>query len=322
MPEIVHDAAVAAPATQAMEQHNSLTHLINPFQPTSAAHDRAQEVTFAALRNAMRDAQMRGIAVELLAAVLEGDEGVVEPPARRLPLLRRSLADVVPLEKPRRLPLIADLLKLAFEHGRGEYVIFTNMDIVPQIDFYHVVQQLLPRKAGRSRALVINRRTISDHYAGPEQLYAMYREAGVPHEGFDCFVFPRAWIPQLILGDLPVGAAGFDQVLLANLEMLTGFRTDVLYRQRLTFHLGDDKAWARESEVFQITRRETDRVMRLLHGRCTGIPVRSRFVYVYCLATREPPPKASLLRRIGCRLKLKLKELGYAWKIRRIRSGW
>lgn len=314
--------ATPVPLARGAALHTSFTHLINPFRTDSPEHARAQEITFAAMRNAIREAQRHRIEVELLAAVLEGDERAIEPPARRLPPLRRALADVLPMERPRRLPLFADLMQLAYEHGRGDYVIFTNMDISPQVDFYYVIQRLLPKDPQRPRALVINRRTISAHYTGPEQLREMYQEQGVPHEGFDCFVFPRAWIPQLLLGDLPIGTAGFDQVLLANLEILTGCRTDVLYRQRLTFHLGDDKAWARESEVYQFSKRETARVMRELRPRCPRIPVRSRFVYVYHIATREPPPPASLLTRIYCRLKLELKERLYTWKIRRIRAGW
>jgi hypothetical protein len=313
-------AAVSTVAASQGRRRASLTHMINPFATSSSDHARAQAITFAALRNAVDEARRHGIDVELLAGVFEEDASVVEAPARILPPLGRSIADVVPLEQPRRLPLIADLLNLAYEHGRGEYLIFTNMDISPQRDFYRVVQRLLPRSPHRPRALVINRRTIPAHFAGPEQLEAMYRERGVPHEGYDCFVFPRAWVPELVLGDCPVGGAGFDQVLVANFEVLSGFRTDILFHQRLTFHLGDDKAWARESELCRFNDREASRILRLLRERCPRVPVRGPFVYVHHVVTKEPPPPASLVTRAWWRLKRELKERLYSLRIKYIRT--
>lgn len=273
------------------------SHVINPFvaRPDSE-HEFAQRVTWAALERGLDEGRRAGIEVELLGAVFPDDVPSVRPSARPLPHLTKCVSDIVKLDRVVPLPLCADVLRLAQEHGRGEYVVFTNMDICPQPYFYRALARMV---GGRhDAAFVIPRRTIPARFTSVEQLPEMIREAGMPHEGFDCFVFPRAWIERLDLGTLCLGIPGFDLMLILNLEALTQFHTSVLWNQFLTFHLGDDKSWSGRSELNAHNDNEARAILARLEQRLGRIPARSKFEYIRTWLLREPPPPAPLPLRV------------------------
>jgi hypothetical protein len=224
---------------------------------------------------------------------------VIEAPAAALPALRRSVLDVGTFEKCKKLPLIADLLSSAAEHGRGEYLIYTNMDIGPQPQFYRVAA----RMAERGRALAINRRTIDGGFQGPEDLERMYAEKGRRHEGHDCFVFPRQWVGKLRLGKLCIGAPWWDWGLIANLEVLSGWRMCVYLHQRLTFHIGNEKTWLELTEYDLHNRAELERILEELRGGIREVPEWSQFDRFWRKVKGEAPRR----KTVGMRLRRKLR---------------
>ena len=272
------------------------SHVINPFVARAGSeHEFAQRVTWTALERALDEGRKANVEVELLGAVYAADVASVRPSAVALPHLSKCVSDIVPLEKVVPLPLCADVFRLAHEQGSGEYVIFTNMDICPQPYFYRALARMIGDR--HDAAFVIPRRTIPARFTSTEQLPEMLREAGTPHEGFDCFVFPRHWIERLDLGTLCLGIPGFDLVLILNLEALTQFRTAVLWNQFLTFHLGDDKSWSGRSELNAHNDGEARAILARLEQRLGKIPARSKFEYIRTWLLREPPPPAPLPTR-------------------------
>jgi hypothetical protein len=257
------------------------THLINPFVTTSGSeHDVAQRVTFASLRNAVRHADERGIGVEVLAAVYPEDAPAVEAPARTLAQLNRSVLDFCAPKPPRRLPLIGDLLRIARTHGRGEYLIFSNIDIALQREFYSAVDDLVSAETPRPLACCINRRTIRDGFQGPEALELMYLEEGHEHPGYDCFVFPLAWVDELDLGNACIGARHFDSLVMANLDVLSGFNVRIFFDLRLTFHLGNDRSWVSRIDYEEFNLRECLNASRRLCERSSP-PAGSLFKFLH-----------------------------------------
>lgn len=230
-----------------------LTHIVNPFTPNAGSeHERAQRITLASMQDAIEEATRAGLAVEALGAAFEIDAPAVTAPLRPTAPLERSAQDFPALAGVRPLPLLAEILARGAAEGAGDYLVFTNIDIGLQRRFYIAVDARLRRdeRAGRpARPLIINRRTIADHYPGPEQLDAMRADPGRRHPGFDCFVFPRAWVAQMHLGDALVGAPWLGSLLAANLDALSGWRVAIERFTRLTFHLGDDKAWSSDSDL-------------------------------------------------------------------------
>lgn len=179
--------------------------------------------------------------VEQFAACLPGDDELVPPWLARTPDLTRSVLDVGGYTEGRPLPLLADLLQAAHDASDAEWLIYTNVDIAPQPYFYEAVARLL---AEGNDALVINRRTVPAAAPSGEvpPLELLYAEIGNRHLGYDCFVFPRAWVPELALGTICVGESLVGAALVVAL-WAKAERPVLVGDAHLTFHLGNDGRW-------------------------------------------------------------------------------
>lgn len=278
------------------------THLINPFNAKPGSeHDIAQRVTFQALRNAVEESTRASIGVEVLAVVYPEDVAAVEAPARTVAALSRSVQDVHPMTPPRMFPLVRDLLELAYQHGQGDYIVFTNIDISPQPFLYKVLDELMT--SDPQRAVIVNRRTIPRVISEPDKISLAYREAGNSHHGHDCFVFPRAWIPQLILNDVCIGAPWWDYALLANLDAMSRFRMFTYQHQHLTFHLGDDRAWTALSSYDDYNHAQVVAVIDALEKRHGPAPEQSRFAWVAQRARKQPTRQHTLSAKLRRKLR-------------------
>ena len=283
-----------------MAQAVRFTHIVNPFtaQPGSE-HDRAQRVTLASIRAARDAARVAGVGVEQLGAAFEADQGCVVDPLRSTTPLKRSAQDFPALEGVRPLPLIGEILGRALAEGAGEHLVYTNIDIGLQPQFYAAIDARLRRdeRRGDARPLVINRRTISDRYAGPEDLEAMYRDRGKRHPGYDCFVFPSEWVGRMRLGDALVGAPWLGSLIVANMDALSGWRVVIERHARLTFHLGDDKAWSADTDLARHNIGEARRAVDALAEEHGPVPRGSEFDRLRARAHDRPIPARPLRAR-------------------------
>jgi hypothetical protein len=116
--------------------------------------------------------------------------------------------------------------------------VFTNTDINLMPHFYDSIARLLDVGF---EAIVVNRREIPGFSLDPAVLPVMYADYGVPHPGFDCFVFPAMLYRRFVTNEACVGAALVMRGLLYNLVAYA--RTLLLRDCHLTFHLGQDRAW-------------------------------------------------------------------------------
>jgi hypothetical protein len=238
----------------------TFTHLINPFRSAPGSeYDVTSRLTFASIRTAMAYAKTRGVDVDLISVCYPEDLPAVEPPSRPFPVLNRSVQDFKTLNPVKKFPLVGDLVKAAGEHGTGDYIVFTNIDIILQPFFYSHVADLLRRIGKYAPAFVINRRIVSMGVTDPLGLPGLYAEDGRPHLGYDCFVFPRAWAAKIDTGSLCIGTNLFDSVLFALLDQQSGYKMRCFARQRLTLHMGDDQKYLKE--YMEYNRLESIRVM-------------------------------------------------------------
>ena len=217
----------------------TLAHIINPVNlgpPSDLAV--AQPVTFATMR-AAREFAAGDVQVDLFSAQYPEDHCMVPDGFLVTPDLDRSVLDVAPLEPPRKLPLIADILGRLYDGSDADYMIYTNVDIALQPSFYLAVARLI--ESGLD-AFVINKRIIPANLNGIHQIPLMYAEIGKPHRGWDCFVFKRDFFPRLDLGHACIGVARIDLVLLANLVAFAPTFQE-FKDLHLTFHIGDDRSW-------------------------------------------------------------------------------
>jgi len=218
-----------------------ITHVINPVRiGTHSDLNRAQPITFQSVKIAKELARLQGIEVELLSVQYEEDKEIIPSYFKIAPSLVESVLDYGEFMKPRKLPLVRQILEKAYECSEdSEYIVYTNVDISVQPYFYVFIAAQVDKKLD---AFVINRRTISNDYARPEELPLMYAEIGAEHPGYDCFVFKRSLYTKFELGNICVGAVYIGLSLYLNLRLnAESFRE--FGDEHLTFHIGNDQHW-------------------------------------------------------------------------------
>lgn len=255
----------------------SFGHIINPFPcPEDSEHGIASRITYESLRVAAGKAARHGIQIEVHAVVLPGDEIAIKPPARFTGLLDRTVQDIHPMTPKRPFPLIADILRTGAESSNCDYLIFTNMDIAVQPDFYAQLHEIVETRFAPGTPFIIYRRNLSSRYNSVDQLPEMYRQPGEIAYGYDCFVFPRSYVAQLDLGNCCIGAAHFDYLLFIALDAVSGFRAQRINDLSLTFHIGNDIAWSSQINYIEHNLAESLAAIRRMRAKF-DIPANSSF---------------------------------------------
>lgn len=240
-----------------------IAHIVNPVNvPTTSDLHVAQPITFETMRRA-RDQARGTVDVRLLAAHFPEDRPIAPDGFEVCPDLTRSILDLGQFERPRKLPLLAEVLQRLHDAATdADYLIYTNVDIALQPDFYPAVDRLI---ADGYDAFVINRRTLSNSHTSVEDIPLMLAEGGKPHPGHDCFVFPREALGRYFLGDACLGVAGVGRALILNLACHAKCFAE-FQDLHLTFHIGDDQAWKNDchDDYAEFGRRQVDRVIETL----------------------------------------------------------
>lgn len=253
------------------------THIINPYSTQQGSKEASViSLTYQGLRYAVKHARDVGVSVEVLGVCYEADAGSVRPPAKKAVKLTRTISDVEDVESKRALPLLEDVLDAGIVSGTGEYLVLSNMDIILQPYFYEILKKVVRVWP----AATISRRTLDCDIDSVGTIEECYAEPGRPHEGFDAFVFPKAWVEKFDLDHICYGAATFDKVLIANMDAISGFRTQWFNRQFLTMHIGDDKAWRKDAYT-HYNRYKAQAIYGRLIERYGYPPASSAFRYVY-----------------------------------------
>jgi len=219
-----------------------LAHIINPVcLPQTHELMQAQPITFASMRAAQQYAEAT-VKVSLLTAQYPEDHPIIPDYFIKTPDLQRSVMDFVKLEKPRKLPLLVDILAAVDQNIQADYYIYTNVDIGLMLPFYKAVAQILENE--QLDAMVINRRRMSVQYQKVEDLDLIYADLGSVHTGYDCFIFRKEMMKQFILGNVCIGVPHFCNSLMHNL-IAHSSRFKLYTKMHLTFHIGMElyKKW-------------------------------------------------------------------------------
>lgn len=216
-----------------------LAHLVNVFLPPSGSEfEWVQPITLETMRLARQAAAaaVPSVEVTLLTAQFAHDRQVVPHDFVATPDLLRSVRDVYQDPSLPPLPLIADLLDRLYHASEADYLIYTNIDIALQPQFYSAVAGFI---AQGHDAFIINRRRIPGHFRSVDELPAMFATPGLPHPGFDCFVFHRSLFPQFVLGNVCIGIP-FIEILMGQNLFCHAQRFILLENEYLTFHIGEE----------------------------------------------------------------------------------
>lgn len=210
-----------------------IAHIINPFNG-SAQHISMQNITFESLKRAK--AYATNCEVELVSTHYAEDETVLPSYISNRVALTKSVLDYNKKLSKRALPTLTDILTNSVAATDADYIVFTNIDIGVQQNFYQTVKELIDQ--GHD-ACVINRRRIGEQYQSVEQLNQIYADAGELHNGYDCFVFKKELFSQFQLGNVCIGIPHVGNTLFFNLMCFANsFR--LFANKQLTFHIGYD----------------------------------------------------------------------------------
>jgi hypothetical protein len=236
-----------------------LAHLVNPVKsPIASELSLAQPVTFETMRRANEMAGAHDIKVDLLTAQFPEDREIIPDYFRQTPNLERSAADFGTFTHFRKFPLLRDLIERLYQASDAPFLIYTNVDIALQPDFYLEVAK---RIRGGLDAFIVNRRRIPGHFRRVEELPLMYAHRGAAHPGFDCFVFHRSLYPRFHLANICVGIPFIEMTFSQNLFCYAR-RFKLFDRDYLTFHLGMEVFKKRDAEYLRYNRNEFWQAMK------------------------------------------------------------
>lgn len=234
-------------------------HIINPVKVNESSDLYvAQPITFESMRKAKQEAAGK-IQVDLFTTQYPEDHGIIPDYFNILPDLKRSVLDCGTFTKQKKLPLIQDILNRLFEYSDADYFIFTNVDIGLMPHFYLEVKKQLENGLD---ALIINRRIIKNkNYQSIDDLDLIYRDKGLSHPGFDCFIFHRKIFPEIRLDQICVGIP-FVGVTLAHNLFAFAEQIKLIDQAHLTFHIGIEIMPKRNQEYYWYNRKQFDMIYK------------------------------------------------------------
>lgn len=194
----------------------------------------AQPVTFQSMIKARNYYDLSNN-IHLFNVCYEEDQGLVPDEFVTLPYLEKSVLDYGNFVKPKKLPLIRDILLPLKDFDEIDYIFYTNVDIALMPFFYDYV---INKIKNGSDSLIINRRIISEVSDFPQ----MYAEVGKQHPGYDCFIFRRELLHKFDFSEGCIGANWIGRILISNLITYSE-KLEIIKDGHLTFHIGDEGAW-------------------------------------------------------------------------------
>jgi hypothetical protein len=245
------------------------THILNPYRAPTERGRALQEVTFETIRMAML-AAAPSVKVRCVCVTRPDEVDIIPADLIAAGTLTRTVQDVATFKVRRAMPLVFDILDGGIGvaedplemPGCEDFIVFTNMDIHLQPHFYLTVLEFI--KEGYD-IIDVHRRLIPDYEPSLHLLPTMFAEVGTHHGGLDCIVFPRQKYKSFVRNNACVGMSLVMKGILFNCAMQAK-RFLVLSNAHLTFHLGNDRAWAnplfQEYESFNLS--ESKRVVSAL----------------------------------------------------------
>ena len=216
----------------------TLAHIVNPVTvgPESDLY-RAQPITFDTMVMAQAFARSTP-SVTLHAACFPEDQQGFPPAFLPTRHLERSVLDVGSFHKPRKLPLLKDILDRLYETSIADFFIYSNVDIAVMPFFYRALSFFIEQGLD---AFIINRRTISASWSSALDIPLMMAQMGDSHPGHDCFVFKRDLYQNFELDNVCIGAKRVARALMANMIAFSSSFHEFADKH-LTFQLGVERS--------------------------------------------------------------------------------
>lgn len=245
---------IEAPDIQVNQKIN-IAHIINPVKVEAGNRsylDIAQPITFQSMLNAQAYTRNSSsdIEVTLYTAQYPEDREIIPEGFVITSDLERSANTVFNIKKPnKKLPLLGDIIGKLYENSDAEYFIYTNADIGVKPDFYVRVVALI--KKGHD-GICIHRQDFPK--SDGKGIYDLSRLGEIvqintkrEHPGHDCVVFRRDMVPSMMFKKVFVGYPPIGAVIKTQVKKNSKNFTELRSQCRMTFHLGNDKAWEKSN---------------------------------------------------------------------------
>ncbi len=274
-----------------------LTHVFSPAAARAGSNlARAQATSFEAIRRAWlyTQAVRPDIQVDFVTPVHDADRAAVPALASLAPRLARRLENVTSIRPVRGLPLMGDVFQVGAAAARGEFIIYTNVDIAPMPSFYEIVARLLQDHPG----FAIARRILTSEPMEAGELAQMYAQLGRRSFGLDTFVCPREVALTIDLGHVAVGLPCVEFAAMGAIDAACGFRAQIYRYLHANFHHGVDRVWKKDEALCDWNREQARRVLDDLVAAHAPVPPRSVLATVHHYAHDRRPPKRRLVERL------------------------
>lgn len=243
------------------------THIVNPFTGANSPDEQQlRDITFRAIERAAGRAN-RHVSVTLATAQFPEDRAIIPDVFTPTSDLTAALNQLESMKHERKLPYMQDIISKCDEFPDTDFYIYSNMDIVLAPEFYNSVTELI--EAHKCDALIINRRRVEQKWKDhPDHIH---EQIGLPHPGYDCFVFSKDLCNAFEFGKAVIGVPGVGFLFAHNL-FLFAKKCIVFADLKITFHLGMEliKYWAKPNVVsFQ-----KSEVKKFLHTHRTEFDIR------------------------------------------------
>jgi hypothetical protein len=229
-----------------------IAHIINPVDVSvEDEFYKIQALTFSSIL-AARKFSFEPNSISLGSTQFDLDTLIMPDGFSKLTSLKKSILDINPKLRGKKLPLIADIFSKFSELPDSDFYIYTNADIGLMPYFYNTIIGYLDQ--GHD-AIVINRRRVSRKHLDKPNLNLIYSDIGNSHPGFDCFIFKKELLNQFYLGNICVGIPFVEVTLIHNIFALASnplFVPDA----HLTFHIGKEVMPKRDKYYYHQNRTE------------------------------------------------------------------
>lgn len=239
-----------------------IAHIINPVNVSPDNPNYlyyAQPVTFRSMLNAQQYAHEHNIEVELLTTQYPEDKHIIPKGFNITSDMDKSVHDYIDIpDKSKKLPRLIDIIDKLYNNSDAEILIYTNVDIGLQKEFYKFVyDKIIEGYDG----FCINRRNIpikkNDITLNEKNLETIYEQKGESHPGTDCFIFRREIVPKIKLNNMFIGALYFGTALRKEIEKNS--KKFFWYKNEyLTFHLGNERHWLNKDSYVQIYKKYSE----------------------------------------------------------------
>ncbi|EMG36826.1 methyltransferase, FkbM family [Desulfocurvibacter africanus PCS] len=259
-----------------------IAHIINVFsRPGDATHKRIMQLTLDSLIQARNLDQGP---IQLIGVMQHDDHVDLPEDFSIVPSLTRTASDINSFQQQASLPLLFDILDSGIQKAHGaEYVVFSNLDICLVPNFYLAVRELI---GFGFDALTINRRLLNISLLETNASASLHLgDYGIPHAGFDCFVFRKEAYKNFIRNNACIGKGAVMRGLLYNMVAHSN-KLLMLKNCHLTYHFGNDEPW-RDSITSEYWKYNLNESYKVLKELCCNDTKRAR-LEGFCVKHKEP----------------------------------